>query len=231
MRCTTPDYDLIYAPWLKNPERLLELVGYDPTRHSLLDLCGGTGAVSHAALTLRKAAAGTFQGPPITLMDLNPRQDCWERERHIEEVAQDLNKSPWRSPSGRPFDVVVCRQALGYIKSLPDFFYRVRGLTSQGGCFVFNAPAAPPLVRARKSDYAGLTYREFGICLFGRILHFQGVSIPPGSEKERRLWDISLFRHHPKLKIEEALKHHWFYEVQDNGKSLRFLCRPRPIGG
>jgi hypothetical protein len=37
--CTTENYDALYSRYLKNPEKLLEMAGYQ-TDHDLLDLCG-----------------------------------------------------------------------------------------------------------------------------------------------------------------------------------------------
>jgi methylase of polypeptide subunit release factors len=64
--CTTENYNALYTRYLKNPARLLEMTAYK-SHHTLLDLCGGTGAISLAALSLGADPAH------ITLLDLNPR--------------------------------------------------------------------------------------------------------------------------------------------------------------
>ncbi len=65
-RCTTDHYATLYARWLARPGTLLDLAGYEPGQR-VLDLCGGTGAVSQECLR-RGANPST-----IMLVDLNPR--------------------------------------------------------------------------------------------------------------------------------------------------------------
>ena len=65
--CSTDKYDVLYAPWLRDPGRLLDLAEYRPGE-KLLDLCGGTGAVSKVAL---QRCGG--EKSDITLLDINPR--------------------------------------------------------------------------------------------------------------------------------------------------------------
>ena len=230
MRCTTTNYDLIYSPWMKDPDTLLSLAEYDPVKHSLLDLCGGTGAVAHTALTQRYDATGAYAGPPVVLMDLNPRQQDWIRAAHIKESQHDLNVGPWPLRLEVPFDKVICRQALGYIRSLDDFFFRVFLYVSPTSCFVFNTFSQPPILRRKNFEYGGYTYREFGVFLFGRILHVQEVSLPRENGSTQRLRDVSFFRYHSKAKIERALRLHWDFEVRVKGKSLQYICHPKTAG-
>jgi hypothetical protein len=64
--CTTPNYDRLYANYLRNPERILNIAEYDPKKdHMVLDLCGGTGAVSKAMIDMGAKDS--------ILVDVNPR--------------------------------------------------------------------------------------------------------------------------------------------------------------
>jgi ubiquinone/menaquinone biosynthesis C-methylase UbiE len=104
--CTTGQYNTLYCRYLQQPEKLLEMVDYH-THHDLLDLCGGTGAISKAALNIGA------NPQKITLLDLNPRlqhenitQICADALQGLEQLA-NLDKQ---------FDVVACRQAFAYLE-------------------------------------------------------------------------------------------------------------------
>ena len=226
MHCTTKDYDKIYQPWLRNATSLLDLASYNHVEHSLLDLCGGTGAVSVTALRRRKRSQGSYEGKPVVLMDLVPRQDTHVKEKaYIDGVAQDLNEYPWPVLSQAPFDVVVCRQALGYIRSLPDFFAEVAKQTARGSLFAFNTFTKPPFIRTKSTRMDGGRYWEIGVSFFGRVLHLQKAV--PSAYIPKTFWDVSCFRYHSEKKIRKALQKHWCFNVQREGSSLRFLCTPK----
>ena len=75
LNCTTDKYGALYAKWLKNPGTLLDLAGYEPGMR-VLDLCGGTGAVSEECL--RRGGSPS----DLVLMDLNPRCPGFNIEGH-----------------------------------------------------------------------------------------------------------------------------------------------------
>lgn len=179
--CTTDNYETLYARWLEKPGALLDWAEYRPEQ-KLLDLCGGTGAVSKAALALGAER--------VWLLDLNPRVDdsrilvCRDRAERLRGGVYnplDEDDSGW-VPVGRwgadqrgekPWDMVVCRQSLGYL-DLPRVARALHSVLSPGGRFVFNTFVRP--------KFAAKVYRRDGRFFFeasgflGRtVLHLQAM--------------------------------------------------------
>lgn len=120
--CTTNKYAFLYRRWLDRKDGLLEFAALEPGE-SVLDLCGGTGVLSHQALEM---GAGR-----VLLWDLNPR--CLissPRFETFQAPAEDLK-------GNSQFDVVACRQSLGYL-NLKEVFPRIAQILRPGGRFVFN---------------------------------------------------------------------------------------------
>ncbi len=123
--CTTDTYDRLYSRWLDRPGALLDWAKFKHT-DKLLDLCGGTGAISKEALE-RNAKQ-------VWLLDLNPRI----KDPRIEPItcrAEDLGGRNHRSYPD--WDLVICRQALGYL-DLPKLSESLRNVLAPRGRFVFN---------------------------------------------------------------------------------------------
>ena len=128
-RCTTDAYDALYARWLKNPGTLLDVVGYEPGQR-VLDLCGGTGAISLECLR-RGADPST-----LLLADLKPRcpdarvpsrQGDFQYPTLLFEGRQGI-KDPL-TPTDQ-FDIIVIRQAAAYLwwfKHQIDWLYILFG--------------------------------------------------------------------------------------------------------
>jgi|APSaa5957512576_1039674.scaffolds.fasta_scaffold64054_2 16S rRNA G966 N2-methylase RsmD len=93
MNCTTDKYDALYARWLEKPGTLLDLAGYEPGQ-TVLDLCGGTGAVSLECLD---RGAGPAE---VTLLDLNPRCSS-DRILSIKGDANHLGRAVARHAEGK----------------------------------------------------------------------------------------------------------------------------------
>jgi SAM-dependent methyltransferase len=138
-RCTTDKYDTLYSRYLEDPGRLLEVAHWEPGM-ALLDLCGGTGAVSLEAMR-----RGGFPDD-IILADLNPRcPDTQIRQLrgNLNQLASTLEATPEQGPR-RPvdlrgiFDVVVCRQAMAYLDLDTEWFRSLATYMKPGGVFVFN---------------------------------------------------------------------------------------------
>lgn len=213
--CTTDKYDALYERWLAAPGRLLDLAGYKPSMR-LLDLCGGTGAVSKEALKRGS------RPEDICLFDLNPRY------HEVPVVQGDVNDlrwghglSPERFDSG--FDLIVCRQAISYfdlwaigpVISLPG---SIEYLLAPGGKFVFNVFVKP--------KWSLKTYKLNGRRFFeaswfcGRQVYHVQASPGLGFDISRFFW----------YKEEELRRAFWIYfdiEVHSEGASQRWVCTRR----
>lgn len=254
-RCTTDRYDELYARWLGKPGLLLDLAEYEPHYH-LLDLCGGSGAVSREAL--RRGG----QPHRIVLYDLNPR--CPDPripciQENVDDHARDKTV---RGMYGVPFDVVVLRQAANYLRWDSDLVSWLRYLLVPGGKFVFNTFTHP--MEGGVKPYSYKSYRFGGHRFFeahlyvppldellnmfsepdlslkklvhypedigpmrGRVLHLQ-------AKLSGRLgFDITKFRHLDPDSLLFLLTPCFKVEVQEEGRSLRWVCTkhlPRMVG-
>jgi len=219
MDCTTDKYDLLYARWLEKPGDLLDLAGYTPGQN-LLDLCGGTGAVTKEAL--RRGA------PPrsLALYDLNPRLegDLTRGVRRIQGRAEQLG-----STLGEPgsFDVIVCRQAIAYIdlQHQPHqapvggkFASDIWALLKPGGKFVFNSFVRPRWA-LKFYEHGGHRYVEASGFLRGRIGHLQwcrGQGV-----------DVTSFCWHTEDALRAAFER-FNVEVHRSERGLRWVCTRPP---
>jgi SAM-dependent methyltransferase len=221
LNCTTDKYNLLYARWLENSGDLLDLARYQPGM-KLLDLCGGTGAVTKEAL-YRGAHPSS-----ITLFDLNPRV----RIRGVREVAGDVHNLS--KHDFEPFDIIVCRQAVAYIDlqhephALPiggKFTTAIWNLLKPGGRFVFNS-----FVRPR---WALKSYRYEGHRFFeasGWIPHRLG-----GGRVGHLQWcrghgvDVTVFRWHTEPELRAALER-FKIDIHRSERGLRWVCtRPSEL--
>lgn len=206
--CTTDNYESLYARWLVKPSALLLWGGYDPKQHTLLDLCGGTGAVSRAAIAM---------GGSATLLDLNPR--CSDPGLvTLKGRAEDLghpylwsnNRSLWRS-----WNFVVCRQALGYL-DLNETAKAVHKATAPGTLFVCNAFVKPKW-SFQSYQFCGRKYIEASGYFGRRVFHLQAM---------REDFDVTAFRWHTEEEIRSAFAPRWMLEKIDvTDKSMKFAYR------
>lgn len=198
--CTTDSYETLYARWLVKPGELLLWGGYDP-EHNLLDLCGGTGAVSRAALAM---------GGRATLYDLNPR--CPDpRVLTLRGRAEDLDQTYHY----HGWDFVVCRQALGYL----NLYRTARALheaTVPGAIFVCNAFVKPKW-SLRSYTFGGRRYVEASGFFGARVFHLQAMP-----------WDLDVtaFRWHTEDEIRSSFATYWTLEkLNVSDKSMKFAFR------
>lgn len=202
--CTTEKYDLLYARWLDNPGDLLDLAGYVPGMH-LLDLCGGTGAVTREALR-RGADPDT-----LTLFDTKPRISIVG----VHQVSGDASEIG-EILKNRTYDVVVCRQAIGYLNIRGPVFEGVSKLLKPRSKFVFNSFIQPRWAW-KKYEYLLHRYVEAS-CYFGKkVFHLQwcrGVG-----------FDISVFQWHTKKDLLDSLA--WKFNdvsIIKSSRGLRWTC-------
>lgn len=172
LRCTTDKYGELYAPWLDNPGKLLDMANLQAGER-VLDLCGGTGIVATEALN--RGALTAY------LLDLNPYR-CEDRqvvvvEGKAERAGQHL--------AGLEFDLVVRRQAMCYLP-LRKTLRAVLDVLRPGGRFVFNAPTNP-CSQASVYNFAGSWYGELSMVLGRRVIHLQ-ARWPVGLDVSSFLW-------------------------------------------
>jgi len=209
LRCTTADYDLLYARWLQKPGTLLRLAGFEPGM-KLMDLCGGTGAVSREATQLGADPSD------ITLVDLNPRAD----ELGVNQEACKAENIAWIfNGQWSQFDVVICRQAMAYLDlggvNGINLFMAVYALLKPGGVFVFNTFIRPRWA-FKRYRYKGVRYVEASAYLGRTVWHLQGI---PGFG-----WDATKFRwHRPEVIYELGRR----FEVTEsiNGRAQYWTLR------
>lgn len=203
-KCTTKKYETLYARWLKNPGKLLDLAEFDSSRDTLLDLCGGTGAVAREAL--RRGAK------KVCLLDLNPRCDD-PRIVAIKGNAHDIG-----AYSHFPkIDLCVVRQSLGYLNLTRVISVLLR-ILSPGGRVALNGFIRP---RWKLATYRHdqNPYLEASGHFLGRVAHVQaglgGI-------------DFSVFRHYKLATIRNEFD--WYFdsfreEVTDRAFRLVFVRR------
>ena len=204
--CTTNRYDALYARWLENPGRLLDLAEWRPGM-ILLDLCGGTGAVSREAL---RRGADPME---IILLDLNPR-------------AADTGVLQVRGPAEtagyilvkKQFDVVVCRQAFAYLDLDHQLAVSLSRLFKPGGKLVFNTFLQPRWA-FKSYRHDGRRYFEMSGHLFGRVGHVQ-ASPTVGI-------DVTKFRWHQEATIVRLFHPYFHVKTDRTARSIRWVCMRR----
>jgi ubiquinone/menaquinone biosynthesis C-methylase UbiE len=215
--CTTERYDEIYAPWLANPGELLDLGNYIPGRDHLLDLCGGSGIVALEAL---RRSSEKSRKSSIAVLDLNPRGGF-----NPDDISETHGQAQHASLIYKPgtFNLVICRQALGYLDLVP-VFRAVGHVLARGGRFVFNSFLQPRRYATKHYTYRDQTYAEAHLYLMGRVFHVQcKLTGVPGA-------DVSVFRYHSPETIRKALwdsGHKWLIREDCRDRSVHWLCVKR----
>lgn len=199
-KCTTDKYDILYARWLENPGSLLDLTKFKPS-DTILDLCGGTGAISHEAI--RRGAKHVY------LLDLNPR--CADnRVVTVKADAHDLSAYA----SLPRIDVCVIRQALGYLDL--GIFKTLARVLSSGAKLAFNGFLRPKW-GVSFYKYKNIFFMEASGHIFGRVGHIQ---------VNKHGIDLSIFKHHTIVDVRSAFKHDFsMLKAETTNTAFRMLLK------
>lgn len=237
--CTTDKYEQLYARWLVDPGKLLDLAALRPGER-MIDLCGGTGVVAKEAL--KRGAKNAY------VVDLNPGrayQDTddirmippfWGRAEDVDELllrhVETLHDLP-NYETGEPlgcmgtrcrcklltldFDLVVCRQAIGYL-NIKRTARAVARVLRPGGRFVFNVFKRPKFA-LKSYSFAGRRFVEASGFVGRTVFHVQAApSIGI---------DVTRFRWHQEADLDAALAPYFSVEKSSTEKSLYYVCRKR----
>jgi SAM-dependent methyltransferase len=207
MRCTTDHYDALYARWLPGAGRLLDEAAYLPGM-KVMDLCGGTGAVSRECLR-RGADPST-----IHLLDLNPRCDAVGITSHTGD-ANHLERILSTNHFGT-FDLIVCRQAAAYLDWDPLMIGWLKELLKPGGRLVFNMFTEPRWA-LKTYKYEGKRFFEASAYLGRTIWHVQaGLGVG---------YDVTRFQWHNPMVLKRRLGFHFDrLSIKARGRSQTWTC-------
>lgn len=208
LKCTTNRYAGLYARWLSNPGSLLDLAKFNPSRDILLDLCGGTGAVSEEAV--ERGAKSVY------LLDLNPRYNNPE----VVTIKADAH-----NPTAYSFlpdiDLCVIRQSLGYLR-LHEIAPILGGLLKPGARLAINGFLKPKWKLSFYEFNHGM-FLEASAHMLGWVAHIQAAGAFGV--------DLSVFRHHEMRSVHAAFIP-WFkvgrQELTDTSFRLVLVRKPTP---
>lgn len=207
LNCTTPFYNELYGKWLENAGDLLNLASYQPGM-KLMDLCGGTGAVSEAALS-RGA-----QASEITLVDLNPRNKHWPpiQQHAVKAERVHLLIHDWST-----FDVIVCRQAIAYL-DIEQVAQSTWALLKPGGRFVFNTFNQP------KWAYKAYAHKERDYVEASAYVGRHVFHVQAAWRRNTFLgWDLTKFYWHQDPEILTAFAK-FDLHTERSAKGTRWIC-------
>ena len=206
LNCTTDKYEDLYARWLVDPGKLLKLGGLQPGER-VIDLCGGTGIVGKTARD--------WGASYVVVLDLNPhirvQSDGQVQSRYgnAEEVDEWIG--------GLPFDLVVCRQAIGYL-DIEKTARAVANKLGPGGRFVFNT--------FQKPKFALKSYRFDGTRFF-EASGFFGRTVLHVQASPRIGFNVTKFRWHREDDLDRALRPYFEIVKSSTEKSLYYVCTKR----
>lgn len=207
--CTTEDYDRLYARWVQvNPGGLLDLAQYQPGEE-VLDLCGGTGAVSRECLR-RGASPKT-----ITLVDLNPRNPplgirVWQGN------ANDLSLV---FADNQRYNLVVCRQAAAYLDWTPRMVRSLWNTMAKDGRLAFSIFRKPKRFSVKTYLFGGRQFMEASARLGRTVYHLQ--------LSDENILDVTRFRWYKPMELYKVLSPYFHVEWVEDGPSIRFICRKK----
>lgn len=199
--CSTDRYAQLYAPWLETADDFA--ARFIEPRDRVLDLCGGTGRVAQKAWDMGCQA--------VAVLDVNPRViPPWESIK----VQRGDGHFPQDHFGPHSFDVVVCRQAIGYM-DLEPLAHGVRKVLAPAGRFCFNNFRKPRWFWKRY-EYRNSRYSELG-WYFGRTCWHIQRRVGEG-------WDLTKFRWHTHDEIVEEFSKYFDVRVERTEKTNYYTC-------
>lgn len=206
-------YQALYARYVEGRDiaELMELLG-DVRGRTVLDLCGGDGRLSLAALE-----AGASR---VTLVDADPRMVGKEAMRRpgIDIRGDDIHgRLKQYARLGKVFDRAVCRQAVNYWFT-EETARLLATVLSEGGVFVFNTfNQEPPVVpRAITYEWGGHSFAEVSWLVGDTVHHVQVREGLPAHATE--------FRWLSPLRFSELLSPHFSLTVDARAKTSLYRC-------
>lgn len=220
--CTTNKYADLYARWLENPNKLLKLGGLQ-VGDRVIDLCGGTGIVAQAALD--------WGASYVVVADLNPRvrlsdsrlQPIVARAESIDVAMRFVEYRLYGDSRtdgfdlDKPFDFVVCRQAIGYV-DIQKTAFAVANVLRPGGRFVFNTFKRPKWSWASYAINERNFYEASGF--IGRTVFHIQMSPQVGI-------DITKFRWHTEDELDAAFMPLFEIDKTSSKTGLYYVCTRR----
>jgi len=204
MNCSTDRYAELYAPWLTNAAEFAHRFIKPGDR--VLDLCGGTGIVGREAI-----AMGCQE---VTILDVNPRVVPAIDGLRVQPGDGNQISQYFDSDS---FDVIVCRQAIGYL-NLGKVSSSAAQALAPGGRLCFNNFRKPRWFR-KIYEFGGELYFEAGWYIGQQVFHIQ--------QKAGFGWDMTRFRWHTHAEIMDAMATYFDVEVSRTEKTNYYTCTSR----
>jgi ubiquinone/menaquinone biosynthesis C-methylase UbiE len=202
MNCSTDRYAELYAPWLATAPQFAERFISPGDR--VLDLCGGTGVVGRAAI-----AMGCWD---VTVLDINPR--VAPKMDRLGVLTGDANHLVWYMEESHNLDVIVCRQALGYL-NLKKVARSAAQALARDGRFCFNNFRKPRWFR-KTYEFEKEKYFEAGWYVGRQVFHIQ--------QKVGAGWDLTRFRWHTHEEVVQAMTKYFNVTVERTEKTNYYTC-------
>jgi SAM-dependent methyltransferase len=247
--CTTDAYAELYERWLEAPGRLLDLAGLQPGERVIDLCGGTGIVAKEALRRGARSAFVVDLNPGRAFNDTDDVRmlpPLWGRAEEVDRILQrhidtlhDLPDLNTGAPIGclndvpgqidarvcrcvrltPDFDLVVCRQAIGYL-DIYKTAYAVANVLRPGGRFVFNTFQKPKF-SAKHYQYRGRRFFEASAYVGRTVFHVQALLKPVFGI------DVTRFRWHREHDLDHALAPYFEITKSSTEKSLYYVCTRR----